>query len=186
MKINWKKVSWWGGGFLLGGAAYLVVRQPRAKAEPAPEFLPEGLETLLVRTEPIDLIYRSTPYRSYAIYRCQQTLFKVWSFLSSSPGDLASQPSARIFHITPEIHFVPVDPASEADEEIISDERFYATLQVPQPRSSVRLANCVQRGRHLEFHRCSVGGSLNGVETGEKTVTLAPVADYHFTLGSRQ
>lgn len=175
--MKWKKILLSGlGGLLLGGAAILVSKRKKSTATAPLEFIPEDAERVRIETEEMPLVYRDEQYTSRGIYTCTVTSFKVWSLLTAT--SLAERPvqSRRIYHISPEIHFQSLrDPEHT---EVLAEENFYATLHLyaPSPRSG--LPDHIARGRHLEFRKCHVGGSMNGVETGEKIITVAPVAAY--------
>ena len=69
--------------------------------------------------------------------------------------------------------------SSDGEEvEVLQEEKFYATLHclIAGRVSADRIAE----GALIEFHKCHVGGSMNGIETGEKVVSRSPVA--HFEL----
>ena len=178
--MDWKKGWKWGiGGAVLGLAAVWAGRKRQKRVDP-PQPIPEQIEFLEIVTEERPIIHEGRPCKSSARYHCAPTRFRVWSFLRRATDDEeGGASSSRIFHITPEIRiYSPANQYGEAFEEIIPQEKFYATLHVYTRTQHMPLADHIGRGRIVEFRKCHVGGSLNGVETGEKIVTMAAVADF--------
>ena len=175
--MRWKKILVSGlGGFLVGGAALLVTKRKRKSKEANLERIPEDTELVRIETEPMKLVYREEPYLSYALYTCAPTSFKVWSFLKGIPTKAKPAQSQRIYHITPEVHFRSLQ--QEDHREVLAEEKFYATLHAHSMQPQQTLPDHIACGHHLEFRKCHVGGSMNGVETGDKIVTMAPVVKY--------
>ena len=59
------------------------------------------------------------------------------------------------------------------DSDVLQEEKFYATLN-----SSIDggvIPDTIARNALIEFHKCHVGGSMNGIETGAKVVSRSPI-----------
>ena len=59
------------------------------------------------------------------------------------------------------------------DSDVLHEEKFYATLHssidggvIPDP---------IDQNALIEFHKCHVGGCMNGIETGAKVVSTSPI-----------
>jgi len=132
-----------------------------------------------VRTQERQVPYRDSVYLSSGIYTCVPTQFYVPSFLSASPGKTDEVATQMVYHVTPEIIYRLPDQPGE--REVFQGERFYATVYLYPGAGRRSVPNQIAVGCYLEFHRCHVGASPNGVETGERITTLAPVASFKET-----
>lgn len=176
--MRWKKWFWSGlGGALMGAGAIFASRYRRRKKAHfgRPEPIPEDVEGIEIETEELELRYRDEPYFSRAVYHCSPTPFRVWSLLQADSPALSGR-GRRIFYVQPEILFRAA--GQDRTSEKLAEERFYATLHVYSPLPGRSVAAHIARGQLLEFRKCHVGGSMNGVETGDKIVTMAPVASF--------
>ncbi|HSR52887.1 MAG TPA: hypothetical protein VLV83_18840 [Acidobacteriota bacterium] len=184
-KERFKKHKWLGlgslGGLVLGAAAVWAKRS-RRKAREAPLPIPPDVAEVDILTEERLITHRDRDYLSQAVYRCTPTRFRVWSFLASGGGQGGDQGKPRglpIYYVSPRV-FIRPRGEDESERQVLSEEKFYATLHVYVEDRSEPLPGCIGKGRLVEFHKCHVGGSLNGVETGDRIVTMAPVEDFHF------
>ena len=171
MGLKWKKFFVPGvSGALLGFAAVLARRRSRrSKASQSLDLRGNSRRILMITEEQLRP-YRGQEYLSRVLYTCEPSAFKVWRFLRpSSEGE--EEPSQRIYHVTPVIEFKSTDGEPV---EIVREEKFYATLHALA--GGELFPETITRGALIEFHRCHVGGSMNGIETGEKVVSRSPVA----------
>lgn len=180
--MNWKKVFWTGlGGAVVGVLGVMAGRQIRKRRAEQPQPVPPDVSSLRIETEELELYYRGKPYLSRTIYSCRPTRFKVWNLLESQASqrdpEEARKGGLRIFHVTPVLEF----RSREEDEvESFPEEKFYASLHLRCEKRRRTLPEHLARGDYLEFHKCHVGGSMNGVATGDRILTNAPVSHYEF------
>ena len=180
MKRKWKKILVSGlGGLLVGAAAVVVTKRKRKPGKVEIERIPEPVKKVQVETEPRELLYREEPYVSSTLYTCAPTSFKVWSFLRKTASKSGPVESQRIYYITSKIHFRSLQKADQ--KETLTGEKFYATIHGCSPSPRRMLPDHIVRGQHLEFRKCHVGGSMNGVETGDRIITT-PVLRYEIQL----
>jgi hypothetical protein len=180
MKKNWKKLILWSSlGSLAVGTAVAMTRKPRRR----------GAEALACRNIPADCAeaviwterYRAGEAETGDLvardkYILQPTHFKLWSVLDL--GAEGSRPAGiPIYHVS---HFrlSESDPAQEKNEEETLIERFYATVAVKDAEGQGCAPNCLARGGILEFGKCYVGGTSNGVLSGETHTAPGPVLNY--------
>ncbi|MBI4455339.1 MAG: hypothetical protein HY644_05500 [Acidobacteria bacterium] len=178
--MKWKKVGL--GGLLLGGLAFgstLFFARKKTEAPLSPPFwIPERPASLSILTEELEWTSDKQRFRSHLEYFCQPTPFRIWNLvdLELYRAQREGAPAIHghpVFHVTLKVHL------RGSDDRIttIEDERFYATIHAHHGRTTKMLASCVQVGRHVEFRKCYVGGGLNGIETGERVVSMAPVKE---------
>lgn len=178
--MNWKKVLWTGlGGAVVGVLGVMAGRHVQKRRAERPQPIPADVSSLRIETEQMLLHYRDKPYLSRTIYNCRPTRFRVWSLLGSSADGEPGDSGLRIFHVTPVLEF---RPQQEDELETFSEEKFYATVHLRCEKRKRNLAEHLARGSYLEFHKCHVGGSMNGVATGDRILTTAPVAHFEFEL----
>ena len=177
--MKWKKWAATGLSGLAVGAVALVARNRRRKRlSEMPKPIPEDVGTVTIETDWLDLTYRDRPYVSRTVYTCNPTKFFVWSiFKSQKDAESESEPSLRIFHISPVLEFQSVEGE---DLQSFVEEKFYATLHLRSERTKRTLPEHLARGDYLEFRKCHVGGSMNGVLTGDRILTTSPVALFEF------
>lgn len=155
----------------------MLAGRSRRRSREKPRAIPEDLAHIVIVTDARQVNKGDAQGLASTRYRCTPTRFRVWSFLRPRSDHESGPGGQLIYHVSPEIHFRR-DPDSP-HEETLSEESFYATIHLQAESKREALAGKICRGRLLEFHKCHVGGSLNGVETGEKLVTMTPVVDYH-------
>ncbi len=173
--MRWRKYLLPGlSGAVVGFAAVLAKRRSRRRAS-MPKDIRGSEKRILIVTEEQSRPYRGREYLSQVIYTCEPSRFKVWRFLHPSGEDEGEAASQRIYHITPVIEF----KSSDGEEaEVVQEEKFYGTLHglIAGRITPDRIAEASL----IEFHKCHVGGSMNGIETGEKVVSRSPVAYLEF------
>ena len=170
MGLRWRKFLFPGlSGALVGFAAVLARRRSRRAS--SPREVPSSDKRILIVTEEQARPCRGREYLSRATYTCEPSPFKVWQFLRPSGGSNGQAPSQRLYHITPVIEFKLSDGGKA---EVLQEEKFYATLY--SLIAGRVTADRIAEGALIEFHKCHVGGSMNGIETGEKVVSRSPVA----------
>ena len=175
--MDWKKALYSGlGGALLGAAAVVVYRKRKAACAPKPLSSPYGPVAVEIRTQERQVPYRDSVYLSSGVYTCVPTQFYVPTFLSVSPGNTGEVSTQMVYHVSPEIIYRLPDQPGE--REVFQGEKFYATLYLYPGDGRRSVPDQIAVGCYLEFHRCHVGASPNGVETGERITTLAPVASF--------
>ncbi|HSR68466.1 MAG TPA: hypothetical protein VLU25_11025 [Acidobacteriota bacterium] len=190
--VNWKerlkKHRWLGlGGLVVGGAVALWANRSRKKSQEAPTPIPDDVGEVEIITEERRISHRGKDYRSRAVYHCTPTRFRVWSFLASGSGGPGGEESGSgkprglpIYYVSPRVFVRPQEGKDEPPSQVLSEEKFYATIHVYVEDRREPLAGCIARGRVVEFHKCHVGGSLNGVETGDRIISMAPVHEFQF------
>lgn len=177
--MKWKNWVATGLSGLAVGAVALVARSRRKKRRSEmPKPIPEDVGTVIIETEWLDLTYRDRPYSSRTVYTCHPTKFFVWSiFQSNTDVDSENNPGLRIFHVSPVLEFQAVDGE---DLQSFVEEKFYATLHLRSEQTRRAIPEHLAHGDYLEFSKCHVGGSMNGVLTGDRILTTAPVARFEF------
>ncbi len=175
-KWNWKKILNWGGlGTLALGAAWVARKRRRGNGE-KPVPVPDSAQRIEIVTEERKNVLEGKTYHSRAHYRLEPTRFRVWSFLRQPEDDESAHKGQRIYHVTPEVRVFPIDDPE--NPSIVREERYYATLHLYTEGRRDPIPSHLARGHLVEFKKCHVGGSVNGVETGEKVISLAPVARF--------
>jgi hypothetical protein len=176
MKTRWKRLFLWSSlGSVAVGVSVAFVRKARKKPdveEPEYEFLPGGA-VVDVRTRPFRT--GKPPVLVQDRYLLQATAFKVWSVIDLSVESAGGNAGgATIYHVT---HSRRTESAGadSAPEQVL--ERFYATVRSVDSRGRAH-KNRVAPGTMLELPRCYVGGTSNGIESGEVHRSGAPTLDY--------
>jgi hypothetical protein len=184
--LSKKMIVWSSLGSVAAGAVVALARR-KGKRGPDARFLcekiPPRCQRVYVWTEPYtmhgsagDLLVRSQ-------YILLATPFLVWSVLDLplSTGVRKAEGGA-VYHIT---HQKSVDArgVDAAETESSEPERYYGTLGALLPGEKAAAKNALSRGAVLEIRKCYVGGSSNGVETGEVCQSPAPVLNYRFEYG---
>lgn len=178
MKANYKRLFLWSSlGSLAVGAAVTLARKSK-KMEHRPlacRKIPRECHGVILWTERFEIEVNGILCRAHDRYHLQPTPFKVWSVLDlnlqAAPRKSGPE-GAAIHHVT---HTRLVEYNQE--EELLQD-RFYGVVTVVDATGKSCGNNCIARGGTLEIKRCYVGGSSNGVESGEVHRSLAPVLNY--------
>jgi hypothetical protein len=177
MKVRWKRLFLWSSlGSVAVGVSVALVRRSRRPENGKPVFtqIPSGSE-VIIRTEPFRIGESAALVQDR--YILKPTEFKVWSVLELPVQSGSGNPEgAPIYYVTH--HRSDVSPGSGPGEERVL-ERFYATLRSLEPGRSQLHKNQLARSTVLELPRCYVGGTSNGIESGEVHRAGAPVLDYH-------
>jgi hypothetical protein len=182
--MKWKSIGLGIGGLFLSGAALAsTVFFARKKSEPLapPYWIPEQPDPFSIITADIEWHEDKEQFRSHLEYLCQPTQFRLWNLVDLDLYRMQREGGPKIeghpiFHITSKIHLQGRDGMVTS----IEDEKFYATIHTHRGKSVTTLASCIQLGRFVEFRKCHVGGGLNGIETGERAVSMAPVKEIRF------
>lgn len=182
MVKNWKRALFWSSlGSVAIGAAVALVRKP--KQRDAREFLcrpiPADCDEVVIWTERFQAGEMDQPDAvARDKYMLQRTLFKLWSVLDVGL-DQGKPAGAPIYHVS---RYRLVDRAAGAAvaEEERPVERFYGTVATRRPGSEKAAGNCIGRGGRLEIEKCYVGGSSNGVLSGEIHVSSGPILNFRF------
>ncbi len=182
--MKWKRILNWGLGGLAVGTAAVLARRSRTRAKWAPETIPEDVQAIEVLTESRNSAYEGRRFTSRTFYRCTPTRFRLWSFLRDEDAeDETGSRGQVIYHVSPEVRLE--SPDSGVEVEVLPEEKFYATINVLVDRARDSLPGLIARGQLLEFRKCHVGGSINGIETGERIVTESRVDSFLFVCESR-
>ena len=184
MKTNYRRLLLWSsiGGIAVGAAVALARRPRRAAARIlAWRKIPRQCQGVLLWTERFAIEEKGVRLYAHDRYYLQATPFKVWSVLDLSfqgaPG--ASGPEgAGIYHVT---HTRLLE--NHHDEEHLRD-RFYGVVAVLDAAGRSCGANCIARGGTLEIKKCFVGGSSNGVESGEVHRSHSLILNYRIDYTS--
>jgi hypothetical protein len=181
--MKWKRIGLGLGGLFLSGLALgstVVLSRKRKQPEtlPPPWLIPENPGPFSIVTEELEWAHENQRFRSTLEYYCQPTQFRVWRLMDLDLYRVRREGNDKmsghpVFHVTPKLSL------RDVDEKItpVDEERFYATIHAHRGRTETTLASCVQVGRNVEFRKCHVGGALNGIETGERLVSMAPVKE---------
>ncbi|MBI3939264.1 MAG: hypothetical protein HY315_00380 [Acidobacteria bacterium] len=169
------------GGLFLGGLALgstIFLAKKKTEPLPPPWWIPEKPGPFSILTEEMEWTHEDQHLRSHLEYSCQPTQFRVYNLLNLELYRVQREGGSKeggdpVFHITLKVHLWGPDQKVTA----IEDERFYATIHAHRGKTGTTLASAVQVGRYVEFRKCHVGGALNGVETGERVVSMAPVKE---------
>lgn len=181
MSVQWKKFLLRAGGLALSGLALgTTVSAARKKPVPVspPWWIPDPPPAFSILTEDLQWKREGREISSHLEYACQPTQFELWQLLDLELYRVRSERrparnSLPIFHVVLRVHLHDHGQVLPP----FDDERFYATIHTHRGKTATTLASCVQVGRYVEFRKCYVGGSLNGIETGERIVSMAPVRE---------
>jgi len=178
MKANYKRLFLWSSlGSIAIGAAVTLARRPK-RIEPRPlacRKIPEQCHGVLLWTERFEVEESGARHHAHDRYYLQPTPFKVWSVLElnlqGAPGK-SGPGGAAIYHVT------HVRLLEENHEEEHLKDRFYGVVTVVDAAERSCGSNFIARGGILEIKKCYVGGSSNGVESGEVHRSLGRVLNY--------
>ena len=181
--MKWKRLGLGLGGLFLSGLALgstVVLSRRRKQPEtlPPPWLIPENPGPFSIVTEELEWTDENQRFRSRREYDCQPTQFRVWRLMDLDLYRVRREGNDRmsgypVFHVTPKLSVWGADGKITS----VDEERFYATIYAHRGKTETTLASCVQVGRYVEFRKCHVGGALNGIETGERVVSMAPVRE---------
>jgi hypothetical protein len=183
MKTQWKRLFLWSSlASLAVGATLAVTRRTRKNAE-SPlvcRDIPPECERLVAWTERFQEEQDGREQLAHDEYLFQPTPFRVWSVLDlGAERDSQSRRGTAIYHVTHRRLGEIPDGTESSEIELIS-ERYYGTLDVVDTQGRTCGPNRIARGGTLVIKKCYVGGTSNGVETGEIHHSLAPILNYRF------
>jgi hypothetical protein len=178
MKANYSRLFLWSSiGTIAVGAAVALARRPRRAAPRVLAWrkIPRHCQGVLLWTERFALEEKGLRFYAHDRYYLQATPFRVWSVLDLSsqgaPGE-SGPGGAGIYHVT---HTRLLENHNE--EEHLQD-RFYGVVSVLDAAGRSCGTNCIARGGILEIKKCFVGGSSNGVESGEVHRSQSLILNY--------
>jgi hypothetical protein len=187
MKANYKKLFLWSslGSIAVGTAVAIAKHQKRVIYPPlACRKIPRTCVALHVWTERFAVNEAGVRHFAHDRYQMQPTHFKLWNVLDlsfrSSPARLLPE-GATIYHIT-QLRSFENDDENQGDEFML--DRFYGVVTVVEPanRRSGCGVNSIARGGVLEVRKCYVGGTSNGVESGEIHRSSGRVLNYRIEV----
>jgi hypothetical protein len=184
MKANHSRLLLWSSiGTVAVGAAVAFARRPRRAATRvlACRKIPRHCQGVLLWTERFALEEKGARFYAHDRYYLQATPFRVWSVLDLSaqgvPGESGAG-GAGIYHVT---HVRVLE--SHNEEEHLQD-RFYGVVSVLDAAGRSCGTNCIARGGILDIKKCFVGGSSNGIESGEAHRSQSPILNYRIDYTS--
>jgi len=186
MKSNYKKWFFWSSlGSIAVGTAVTLVRRPRRLAGTplACRKIPRVCLGIQLWTERMEVNEGGSRRFVHDRYCLEPTHFKLWSVLDLSfrraPGTSAPE-GAAIFHVTQRRSLE--NSSSAGHGEFILD-RFYGIVTVLDPAQNRPCGiNAIARGGILEVRKCFVGGTSNGVESGEIHRSIGPILNYRIEM----
>jgi hypothetical protein len=187
MKPKYKKLFLWSSlGSLAVGAAVALARRPR-RADDQPmacRKLPKVCHGIQLWTERFEVEVWGSRRFVHDRYYLQPTPFKVWSVLDLSyhgaPGRSGPE-GAAIYHIT-HIRSLEQGDSGEAEAEEYLQDRFYGIVTVVDAAGRCCGPNSIARGGMLEIKKCYVGGTANGVESGEVHRSIGRILNYRIEI----
>ncbi len=178
MKAKYKRLVLWSSitSLAVGATVALARKSRRTESRPvAWRKMPRHCQGVLLWTERFAIDEKGTQRDAHDRYYLQPTPFKVWSVLDlnlhGAPGETGPE-GAAIYHVT---HVRVIEDNHE--EEQLQD-RFYGVVSGVDATGKSCGSNCIARGAILVIKRCFVGGSTNGVESGEMHRSQAPILNY--------
>lgn len=166
------------------GAAITLARRPRRIACPplACRKIPRECHGIYLWTERFDVEVAGARRFAHDRYYLQLTPFKVWSVFDLSyrgaPGKSLPE-GAAIYHVT-HLRSLADGGEKEAHEEELLQDRFYGIVTVVDAAGRCCGANAIARGGILEIRKCYVGGTSNGIESGEVHQSIGRILNYRF------
>jgi hypothetical protein len=187
MKSKYKKLFLWSSlGSLAIGAAVAMARRPK-RTEDQPlscRKLPRTCHGIHLWTERFEVEIWGAKRHVHDRYYLQPTPFRVWSVLDLSyksvPGRTGPE-GAAIYHVT---HIRALEPGEDEQahaEEYLQD-RFYGIVTVFDDHGRCCGPNAIARGGTLEIKKCYVGGTSNGVESGEIHRSIGRILNYRIEI----
>jgi hypothetical protein len=186
MKANYRKLFLWSSlGSIAVGTVVALTRRPRRStyAPVACRRIPRGCSGIHLWTERFEMNEGGLRQFVHDRYFLQPTHFRLWSVLDLSfrrtPGRTAPE-SAAIFHVT-QMRSVENSVANQHEEFIL--DRFYGVITMVDPSNRRACgANMIARGGILEVRKCYVGGTNNGVESGETHRSIGRILNYRIEM----
>ncbi len=185
MKAKYKSMFFWSSlGSIAVGAAFTLARRSR-KHDPHPlacRKIPKECHGVSLWTERFEVDDAGSLRYAHDRYYLQPTPFKVWNVLDLDFHAAPRKPGlegAAIHHVT---HWRLLEDNPDGEQ---MQDRFYGVVTVVDSSGKSCGNNCIARRGILEIKRCYVGGSSNGVESGEVHRSLAPILNYRIDYGSQ-
>jgi len=183
MKAKFKKLFLWSSlGSIAVGAALAMARKSR-KAEPKPlacRKLPGDCLGAVLWTGQFEVEENGEHRIAQDRYILQPTSFRVWSVLDLPAQGESARPGSSgsaIYHVTLMRRYEEGGREGSAGEERLV-ERFYGMVTVADDAGRTCGSNAIARGGFLEIRKCYVGGSSNGVESGEVHHSRGRILNY--------
>ncbi len=187
MDTKYKKLFLWSSlGSLAVGAAVALARRPKHDADQplACRKLPRACHGIHLWTERFEIELWGAGRFVHDHYYLQPTPFKVWSVLDLSfqgtPGRTGPE-GAAIYHVT---HIRALEQGGEDQpeaEEYLQD-RFYGVTTVVDGAGRSCGPNAIARGGFLEIKKCYVGGTNNGVDSGDVHRSIGRILNYRIEI----
>ena len=188
MKSNWKKVFLWsslGLGGLAVGTSVALTRMGR-KPRPLPlryEQIPRRCQRIILWTELFPIAEDGKKFSAHDEYLLQPTSFKVWSVLElPSAGSALRGEGATVFHVSVSRYVISGGAERPRKREVWND-KFYGIIVSSDPEGMA--PNGIARGASLTISKCYVGGTANGVESGELHRSMGRILNYRFEYAPR-
>jgi len=188
MKSNWKRVFFWSslglGGLAVGTSVALtrIGRKPR-RLPLRYEQIPRRCQRIILWTELFAIEEGGKKLSAHDEYLLQPTSFKVWSVLElPASGTALRGEGASVFHVTVN-RYVITGAAEKSKKREVSKDTFYGIIVSSGP--SDEATNRIARGASLTISKCYVGGTANGVESGELHRSMGRILNYRFEYAPR-
>lgn len=184
MKANYRRLFLWSSiGTIAVGAAVALTRRPRRAATRVLAWrkIPRHCQGVFLWTERFALEEKGARFYAHDRYYLQATPFRVWSVLDLNAQGVPRESGpggTGIYHVT---HSRVLENHNE--EEHIQD-RFYGVVSVLDAAGRSCGTNCIARGGILEIKKCLVGGSSNGIESGEVHRSRSLILNYRIDYAS--
>jgi len=172
LKRNWKPLTLWSGlgGLLFGGAVFAYRKGYVGNANP-PVPVPDKLDGIDLKTHPFEVRIEDRVRRVRSQYHLQATPFRIWSVLEEG------QKGHPVFFVSPRQFLLEED----GTEHAVPAEPFYAASGIPRFYKKRDLLDHLRRDSQIVFLHCLVGGSCNGIPTGEKTLSTGKIDSWEFS-----
>ncbi|MBZ5495846.1 MAG: hypothetical protein LAP85_05545 [Acidobacteriia bacterium] len=187
MKASYKRLFLWSSlGSIAVGAAVTLARRHRRVAGPplACRKIPRVCDGIHLWTERFEVDEGGRRCFARDRYYLQPTHFKVWSVLDLSfqgaPGRSDSE-GAAIYHVA-HLRLLEKGDENEAQEEAHLLDRFYGIITVIDAAGRSCGTNSIARGGTIAIRKCYVGGTCNGVESGEIHHSLGRILNYRIEI----
>lgn len=178
MKSVWKKLFFWSsiGSVALGTAVSMAQKNKKITPQTTWERIPPDCRKLTIWTEAFPLSRGGEISAASDRYVLLWTPFKVWNILDfGNPEKCDIREGAHVYHVTHWRYFIH----GTEDTGVMMD-RYYGTISVRSETDRMCLKNRISRGVVLAINKCYVGGTHNGVETGEVHLSSSPVSHFRY------
>jgi hypothetical protein len=187
MNTNWKHMFVWSsiGGVVLGAAVTLARKKRKGTNQAVVcRRIPAGWQCFSVWTERFNLEESGQRKLAHDLYYFEATPFKVWSVLDLAASAKRMQNGAPVYHVTQTRIIERWESERWMESERIMD-RYYGTIILLAEGGKPFGRNMISRGGTLEIRKCLVGGSSNGIETGEKHRSEGRILNYRWDQAAR-